>query len=100
MNKRIRILPLAKQDILNAKHYYDKIKSGLGRSLTTEIDEKLHIIAANAEIGLMVEKNVRRLLIQKFPFGIYYALTGEIIFVVAFLHLSMSPSFIADRLRS
>lgn len=100
MNKQIRILPLARQDMRSAKLYYDGKKAGLGHSLVAEIENKLLVIASNSEIGQNVERNVRRILIKKFPFGIYYASTIEIVFVVAFLHLSMSPTTILERLNT
>ena len=47
-----------------------------------------------------VEEDVRRHLIKRFPFGIYYTIERDYISIVAVMHMSRRPGYWKSRLEN
>lgn len=88
MKLDVIVQPKAVDDILEAAKWYDNNLKGLGESFINSIDSAIHSIQQNPEAYPKVYKELRRILIKKFPFGIFYLIENSQIIVIAVLHAS------------
>ena len=73
---------------------------GLGARFIAEIDATFRRIEANPMAFSLVRGKLRRALMQRFPFGVFYVLTETHIVVVAVLHAARDPRLWGNRLRA
>lgn len=66
------IRPEAEADIEEAYRWYERQRSGLGSDFLLWVEEGHDKIQKNPEMYRVVHRNVRRLLIRRFPYGIFY----------------------------
>ena len=91
MNLNITIRPDAEADIENAAFWYEKQRPGLGNDFLDEVQSTLKILTENPCLYPVVHKNIRRALIRRFPFGLYYFIDKKFIIVAAVMHSSRHP---------
>jgi toxin ParE1/3/4 len=70
----LEILPLAERDIHEAAKYYDTQRAGLGDEFLAEVDHGVSEIVADPLRFELVRNGIRRYLVHRFPYGIYYRL--------------------------
>ena len=90
VSRQVAFTPLAASDIRQAFEWYDAQRSGLGEEFTVAVDRILALVQEMPELGPIVHRDVRRILLVRFPYAIYYRVT-EIIEVRACLHLRRAP---------
>jgi plasmid stabilization system protein ParE len=91
MTFEVRLRPEAEQDLSDAAVWYEERLSGLGHQF---LDEVLTAFASLAKAPLrypVVHRNTRRVLIHRFPFGVYYRAENNAIVVIAIMHGSRDP---------
>lgn len=88
---KIYIRPEAEIDIEEAALWYEKQSKGLGEEFLDEIHAAGAIIAVNPKIYQPIYKNIRRAVIRRFPFGIFYHVEEDAIVVFAVMHGSRHP---------
>jgi len=83
----------AENDIDCSFMWYEIQKPKLGYDLIKSIDKKLETVSRNPFAYPIVYKNIRRTLIKRFPFCIYYDVDNEIkgVRVIAVFHNSRNP---------
>lgn len=91
MKLDVIVQPKAVDDILEAAKWYDNNLKGLGKSFIDSIDSAIDSIQQNPEAHPKVHKELRRILIKKFPFCIFYLYENSQIIVIAVLHASRNP---------
>lgn len=91
MTLEVRLRQEAEEDLADAAALYEGQRQGLGREF---LDEILTMISSIADILLRypnIHRNIRRPLIQRFPFGIYYRVEDTTIVIIAVIHGSRNP---------
>lgn len=88
----IIIQPDAANDILEAAKWYDNNLKGLGESFLESVDSAINSIQQNPEAYSKVYKELRRILLKKFPFSLFYLYEDEQIIVIAVFHASRNPN--------
>ena len=96
---KVRILPEAESDLARAADFYDAQAGGLGdyfiECLSGDIEAlKVHAGVHERQHGLL------RALSKRFPFAIFYEVTGSVIDVFAILDCRQDPDAIESRLRN
>jgi len=91
MISEIIVRPKTELDLKDAFNWYEEQKLGLGNKLIDAIDNCISSISNNPESFPFVHNNIRRALIKKFPFGIFYVSEKSKIIILAFFHLSRNP---------
>jgi toxin ParE1/3/4 len=81
----------AEADLAASKLWYEEQHDGLGSRFIAEVDTTFQRIKANPLAFGFVRGKLRRALLQRFPFGAFYALTDRHIVVVAVLHAARDP---------
>lgn len=98
MHKAI-ILPLAKNDIVEAVRWYNKRQEGLGKRFTAEVREKVHFIRQSPKASAVRYDGVRVTVLNVFPFMVHYTVDekSKTIIVSAVLHTSRNPKIWGER---
>lgn len=78
--------------------YYDEQKIGLGLDFLVEVELAINNIQRNPNLGAVHNvPGVRRYVIQRFPFLIFYADLEAIIWIVAIAHGKRKPNYWKQR---
>ena len=85
--------------MFDAAIYYDDCRDGLGTEFLDELDAIFGLVKAHPEIGQVIDRACRRVLLARFPFGVIYRRRDEVIYVVAIMHLHRKPGYRLDRIR-
>ena len=91
MSYRIYLRPDAETDIEEAAQWYEKQREGLGDEFLDEVLSVFKIISNNPYMYAVVQRHIRRAVIHRFPFGIYYLIEEDSLVVVAVMHGSRHP---------
>jgi len=87
----IIIRPAAEADIQEARDWYERKRPGLGVTFVTRVDEGLDKLRRSPDLGILVHKQLRRLAVDRFPYGIFYVIEGQRIIVVGVIHGRRAP---------
>jgi len=79
----------AESDLTQAYLWYEKQVEGLGSEFLLCVDACIQNITRSPKIHQKVHKNIRRALIRRFPYGIFYP---DHIMIIAVFHASHDPS--------
>ncbi len=91
MTLPVRLTSVALQDLALAERWYLDEAPHVLASFEDEIDRAFYRISERPESHPTVESTVRRALVRKFPFSVFYRILPEWIEVVAVLHQSRDP---------
>lgn len=91
MTYALIIKPKAEFDIQDAYEYYEKGKPGLGSEFVRAVDACFAKIGRNPLAYPVLHKQIRRVLIRRFPYGIFYIFEDDRIIVIACLHAKRDP---------
>ena len=83
--------PAAAADVEGAYRWYEDQRAGLGEEFLVAVETGLEMIAAHPLAAPVVHKDTRRLLLRRFPYGVFYRLVEEQVVVVGCLHAKLHP---------
>jgi len=96
---KIAFLPAAQNELDDAFIWYEEQAIGLGYEFLDEIDQSLRLIVNYPELQPAIDNNIRRCLVNRFPYGIFYGVADNTIIVVAVAHLKRKPTYWKKRLK-
>ena len=88
---RLIFKPIAELDAADTYRWYNDKRDGLGDEFLLALDAEFNAIQRNPFHFLVVYKNIRRALTRRFPFGIFFIVEEDTIFVLAIQHTSRNP---------
>ena len=91
MKFRVRIRAAAREDIRDARDWYDDNVPGLGLQLGESLDDAIHLIEQNPMMFPAVHGHVRRALTRRFPYAIYFVVKDDRVSVLRVLHQARNP---------
>ena len=91
--------PEAEEELNNAIDYYEEIEPGLGYDFALEVFSAIQRSVKFPKAWTVLEGEVRRCLVRRFPYGILYTEEESGIFVIAIMHLHRKPGYWRDRKR-
>lgn len=94
---KISFHPAARLELDDAFIWYEEQAVGLGYEFLDEIDKALRLIVTFPEFQPLVDEKIRRCLVNRFPYGIFYGINLDTIVVVAVAHLKRKPAYWAKR---
>lgn len=77
--------------ISDAYDWYESRKSGLGDEFIDCVDELLNRVCMIPESYAIVYRDVRRAVIKRFPYAVYYRIISSRIVVTAIFHSRRDP---------
>ena len=92
MNRRFILRPRAENDIQAAFEWYESQRYGLGDEFLVAVRERLEAIRKFPEANPVVYRSIRRALVSRFPYLIFYIVRPERITVLAVLHHARNPA--------
>jgi len=92
MNRDVYLRPEANADLEEAYHYYEKCGKGLGEDLVHCVEDVLQKLSENPKHYPVIHRRVRRALIHRFPYGIFFVEEENRLVVTAIMHFSRNPT--------
>ena len=94
---KLLIQPEAEAEISEAFRWYEDKTQGLGSEFMRALDASLSAIQRNPSAYPPVYKQMRRVLLRRFPYSVIYLLNDNRIVVLACFHASRDPKQWQDR---
>jgi toxin ParE1/3/4 len=89
--------PEAETEFNEAIEYYENNEPGLGYDFSMEVHAAIQNIVNYPTAWPILEDNLRRCLVKRFPFGVIYSLEQDEIFILAVMHLRRNPEYWKNR---
>jgi plasmid stabilization system protein ParE len=89
--KCILVRPAAVTDIEDAFLWYQSLRHGLGDEFRDALRFIFNQISENPRRYQMVHRDTRRVLLARFPYGVYFREFPEVIVVIACMHGRRAP---------
>jgi len=86
------IRPAAAADIDEAFLWYERQRPGLGEEFLTALETVRDNIAVHPNMYPVTHRDIRRALLRRFPYGLFYRVYDDMIVVVACMHAKRDPS--------
>ncbi|MEW6348413.1 MAG: type II toxin-antitoxin system RelE/ParE family toxin [Thermodesulfobacteriota bacterium] len=90
--------PEALEEYMGAISRYAEVNPSLARSSIRAVESGIEQILRYPQARQIVEHDVRRRVIKRFPFGIYYCAEGELVTIYAVMHMSRHPDYWRSRI--
>jgi plasmid stabilization system protein ParE len=92
VKRALEIRKPAQADITDAAQWYEQQAKGLGGEFLRALDACLAGIQRIPESHALVHPRVRRALLRRFPYGLFYVVDERRIRVIACLHIRRRPA--------
>jgi len=100
MSHRLILWPEAESDVAAAAEWYELQRSGLSLQFRDALDKTFAAIQERPSLHTLVYRDLRRALVRRFPFGVFYVAQPDSVIVVAVLHTAHNPRLWGTRLKS
>ena len=90
-------LALARNELAEAKRFYNRQQQGLGESFQREAEAAAKLIQERPLAWQIDVEPVRRFLFERFPYKMLYIIRAERIVVIAVAHQHRQPDYWVDR---
>jgi toxin ParE1/3/4 len=82
----------AREELIEAQDWYEGAAAGLGRRFRQAIHALIERMSDNPRQFPVVFKNVRRALLRRFPYSLFFVVEDDTLSVIACFHASRDPS--------
>ena len=97
---RLIVRPDAEADIAAGYDWYEEQHVGLGQEFVEEISTAIEAVHSEPFRFAATFRKLRRALVQRFPYGVFFVVREDVIIVVAAMHLARDPRRILYRVQS
>jgi toxin ParE1/3/4 len=91
MRPRFLVEPEAEAELEEAFAWYEERVAGLGSEFTRAVRALFATISRNPEQFPRVRQDIRRALVRRFPYAVYYVAEAEQTSVIAIVHTRRHP---------
>ena len=91
MRRPVALDPAAERDVAETARWYRDIRQDLAEAFVRALDVGLARISRMPDAYTQVAPDVRRILLGRYPFALYYMVDPEEIAVIACLHVHRDP---------
>ena len=95
----IRFTPEADAELAEAREWYSHQRQDLDLEFMQCIDNALSRIVDNPHLFPIVYRNLRRAVVRRFPFAVFYEITANEVQVVSVFHSRRDPEVWKSRIR-
>ena len=92
MAYRLKFSTRALREIGEAQEWYELQSPGLGEEFIAAMELQLKRLEQAPLLYAEVIPSVRRALLPRFPYGLFYAVRGDLVHILAVLHDARNPS--------
>ena len=90
--------PEAENELLEAARFYEGRVPTLGADFLDQIESAVCVIESDPQRHRIIAEDVRRYLLPRFPFAIYYRVLPDHLRILAIKHHSRHPDYWRERL--
>lgn len=91
MNYALVFRPEVREELKETYTWYESQQLGLGDEFINCVDEMLSRICLMPEAYAVVYRDVRRAVMQRFPFAVYYRIVSSRVIITAIFHGRRDP---------
>jgi plasmid stabilization system protein ParE len=95
---RLSYHPDAEAELVEAARFYERKVPGLGTRFRAEFDSAAARILEAPDRWRILEKDIRRFVMRRFPYSILYRVEGEVVRILVVKHHSRHPDYWKGRL--
>ena len=95
---RLSYHPDAEAELAEAARFYERKVPGLGARFRSEFESAVARILETPDRWRILEKDIRRFLMRRFPYSILYRIEGEEVRILVVKHHSRHPDYWKGRL--
>lgn len=99
MSYEIQIRRAAELDIAEAQVWYETQQTGLGVKFLSEISRVIDRIVDTPHIYQIVHRDIRRAIVRRFPYLVWYRVSHDMVVVVACTYAGRDPERVKARLQ-
>ena len=88
---RLVIRPEARAEVAEAAKWYDAREQGLGRDFLRAFRAGTDVLRRNPFLYQIVFEDMRRVLLRRFPYGVFYEIHGSDVVVLGCMHEARDP---------
>ena len=91
MSLSVVIRPAAAAEVEAAYRWYEKEREGLGSEFLETVDKALKVIAETPERFPVIRKDMRRAVLRRFPYSLFYRIVSGHVALIACFHSKRNP---------
>ena len=91
MNYALVFRPEVRDELSEVYRWYESQQPGLGNDFLEKVDESLDRISQMPESYPVVYRDIRRAVVRRFPYVIYYRIVSSRVIVTAVFHGRRNP---------
>lgn len=92
--------PTAEADLRAAFEWYEEQVDGLGHEFLVSMRACFGRLEQTPKIYPTILESLRRARVDRFPFGVFYCVAEEAVYILAVLHHRKNPDSLARRLKT
>jgi toxin ParE1/3/4 len=96
--RSVEFHPDAQAEFVSAAQFYERQTEGLGLDFIATVQNAYDPLPEFPASGAPFGRQLKRLLVPKFPYGLLYRVEPERIYVIAVMHLHRRPGYWRSRL--
>ena len=93
----VKFNELAVREMNDAIAYYELQFSGLGIAFKEDIKKAVNRITKYPKAWPIVDEDIRKYILHKYPYNVYYSLEKDHLYVIAIAHQHRKPNYWIDR---
>ncbi|HSA68292.1 MAG TPA: type II toxin-antitoxin system RelE/ParE family toxin [Burkholderiales bacterium] len=90
---KLEFHPQAEEEFLEAVSYYEVRMPGLGERFAAEVRTAGALLLEYPEIGQAMSQELRKLVLDRFPYYLIYNISFETVYIVAVAHERRKPGY-------
>jgi plasmid stabilization system protein ParE len=92
MNFPLVFHPDVQQEVEEAHDWYEQQRAGLGGDFLAELEKVYQALQLTPQRHQVIYQDVRRALVRRFPYAVYYRVHADRVEVIAVQHSRRDPS--------
>ena len=92
MTPRFVFRPEARDELLEAQAWYEQRATGLGAAFARAVEVAVDSLQRSPQQYPVVHRDIRRVLLRRFPYAIFYRAAEDETIVLAVFHLARDPA--------
>lgn len=88
---KLEFHPQAELELIEEAVYYELQVPGLGERFEAEVRRATDLLLEHPEIGHPIDPDLRKFVLNRFPFTLYYSVASEVVRIEVVAHQSRGP---------